>query len=110
MVLVLALVLAFSGLTYAHSPSEITVDYNQQTKVVSVKITHPVGDVSSHYVDDVKVYLNGEQVVTQKIGEQIESSYQMVKYQMPAAKSGSNLKVEAMCNIAGMMEKEITIE
>jgi len=37
--------------TNAHRPGSVTLDYNIDTKVLSVTITHSVSNSAKHYVD-----------------------------------------------------------
>ena len=44
---------------YANAPSSMTVSYNLETQDLLVTITHPVNDLTTHYIKEVKIEKNG---------------------------------------------------
>ena len=48
---------------HAHQPSGIDLDYNPVTKMLTATITHPVEDGKKHYIAEVDIAVNGENVI-----------------------------------------------
>jgi hypothetical protein len=47
----------------ATPPADIVVNYDKTTNQLSVTITHPVPDPTSHYIRNVKININGRVVI-----------------------------------------------
>ena len=46
----------------AHAPSDMSISYNELSKMLNVTITHQVPNPQAHYVKEVRVTLNGNVV------------------------------------------------
>ena len=61
LVLILVVTLCFFDIpAMAHAPSNITIAYNPDMHKLSVTVTHPVDDPTTHYIRGVQVKINGE--------------------------------------------------
>jgi riboflavin synthase alpha subunit len=110
--LLLSVVAVFSicRFAYAHSPADVDLEYDPVTKTVTVVITHSVTDGKAHYVEQVDVAVNGEKVISQKIGFQDDKNTQTVSYMLPDVGPGDSIAVEASCNIRGSKTKLLEVE
>jgi len=84
----------------AHRPGSVILDYNIDTKVLSVTITHSVSNPAKHYVDKIKIALNGELIKTFEYTSQPDNSTFTYQYSIEA-KDGDELKVKADCSYFG---------
>lgn len=93
----------------AHSPKGVDLDYDTETGVLSVEITHSVNNPSKHYVNKVTVELNGKKIIEQTFRSQLDEEKQQVLYKIVDAKEGDKLSVTARCNISGKKKGELEI-
>jgi len=84
----------------AHRPGSVTLDYDVDTKVLNVTISHSVSNPSKHYVDKVKIALNGELIKTFEYTSQPDDATFTYQYSIEATK-GDELKVKAECSYFG---------
>jgi len=59
---IILFLMAFIAIPYtvcANAPSSMTVSYNLETQDLRVTITHPVNDLTTHYIKEVKIEKNG---------------------------------------------------
>jgi desulfoferrodoxin (superoxide reductase-like protein) len=98
-----------AGVAQAHPPSNIKLQFNPQTHVLTVTALHNVGDVTKHYIKLIEVSLNGVPIISQKFSSQTNTTVQTVQYVILDAKPGSTISVKATCNIRGSLEKSIKV-
>lgn len=107
-ILVIGFIL-FSGVAFAHPPSTINATFDQDTKILTVQVLHnvpnPTGD---HYIQEIKVKLNGKDMILQYFLTQASSGVQNAQYLLIDAKSGDTIEVYALCNKFG--DKTITLK
>jgi desulfoferrodoxin (superoxide reductase-like protein) len=106
--LMIALVLLAVPLL-AHSPKSPKLEYDADTGILSVSITHSVNNASKHYVNKVVVELNGGKIIEQKFKSQTDEEEQHVEYTVIDAKVGDKISITAFCNISGKKKGELTI-
>ncbi len=107
LVMALFFVLALYTLSYAHPPSAIDISYNPVTRMLTAVITHNVSDPKSHYIKNVDIGLNGQEIIGHQISRQDNDITQTVSYRIPDVKPGDILSVEAYCSISGTLKREI---
>ncbi|MGM0568532.1 MAG: hypothetical protein ACQESB_04875 [Elusimicrobiota bacterium] len=98
-----------SGLQ-AHSPDEISLGFSQETGVLTVNVSHMVGNIETHYVEKVTVYLNKNRVVEQQFMTQKDKEGQKAIYYIPGVKPEDTLRIETECSFSGSETKEISIK
>ena len=106
--IIIALVLCAVPLV-AHSPKSVDVEFDSETRILNVAVTHSVSNASKHYVNKVIVELNGKKVIEQKFSSQTNEEEQHVLYSIHDAKEGDKIKVTAYCNISGKKNTELTV-
>jgi desulfoferrodoxin (superoxide reductase-like protein) len=106
----LAAILLISQAAYAHPPSEIQLSYDKYSKTVKIKIDHPVTNTRTHFISEVKMFLNGEQVLDHKFKMQENEASHFLSYAIPDAENGDIVRVEAYCNSFGKKFGEVKIE
>ena len=94
----------------AHPPGEVTAQFDLESNILSVEVTHNVGGgSSSHYIGEVIISLNGKGVIVQKTTRQI-SDTQTFLYFMPAVEAGDEIGIVAVCNVGGQGNIQIIAE
>lgn len=93
----------------AHSPKSLELDYDFETSVLNISVTHSVNDASKHYVYKVVVELNGKKIIEQKFRSQTDEEEQQMVYSIIDAKEGDKINVTAYCNISGKKKGELVI-
>ena len=109
LVVISAMALCFAGAAVAHPPKDIKLAFDQESKVLSVNVIHNVQAPTNHYIKEVKVSLDGKQIISQKMSSQTDKHSQVIRYVVFDAKPGSILKVEADCSRFGDKKKELKV-
>lgn len=94
----------------AHPPGEIEMNFNMENKMLEVTIPHGSEDSTSHFIDEVKVYLNGNEHIEQAFIVQTNNDELYLHYMIPGAEAGDSIRLTAECNRFGNSEMEITVE
>ncbi|HHS13514.1 MAG TPA: hypothetical protein ENN03_07060 [bacterium] len=94
----------------AHAPSELKGSFNAETRVLNVTFSHAVSDANSHYITEIKIFLNGKQIIEQKLLSQENGEGGELVYRIPDAEPGDKLRINARCNKIGAKTLNITIE
>jgi len=92
-----------------HAPSDMELEYDYGSQVLSVTITHTTPAPSSHYVETVDVYRNDILVLEEHYDSQPDPRTFTYEYEVTAV-DGDILRVHAECSIQGSIEDEITVE
>jgi hypothetical protein len=95
---------------YAHAPQGLELMFDPETKQLHVSFTHKVNDMDRHFIDEVKVEYNGEEIIEQKPSLQENKDGGTFIYKIPEAKVGDKIKVMMNCNKIGKRSEEIEIE
>lgn len=89
-----------AGTVEAHSPSEVSIDYDMEEDELTVDITHSVEDPQDHYIENVVVEVDEETEIDEDYDEQPDDTSFQYTYDL-AAESGSTIEVTAYCNQEG---------
>lgn len=95
---------------FAHGPSKIKLSLDAETHVLNVEILHKVRNGEGHFIEWVKVFLNGEEIILQTIGLQPAKEGVKVLYKIPELKDGDEIKVTAKCNKIGKKSAKLTFK
>jgi hypothetical protein len=99
-----------SSLLLAHPASNVELEFNQETSILTVNFEHKVKDAGKHFIFEIIVYLNKEEIIEQKIEKQDSADSGIVLYKIIDAKPGDKIKVRTNCNKTGKKSAEIVIE
>ncbi len=102
--------LVLPGIACAHPPKDIGISYEPETKILTALIIHDTSNPQGHYIKEVDIGLNDQEIIQQMISRQDNNNSQRVSYFIPDAKPGDRLSVEGYCSISGKLEKEITVK
>ena len=92
----------------AHNPTDIQVSYDPGTEKLSVTVTHPVDDPTTHFVNKVQVRQNGRTISDPDYKSQPEKTTFTYTYDVKAA-PGDTIWVLTTCNRGGSLEKKYDI-
>ena len=92
----------------AHSPTNMTLEYNWDTQVLSVAISHTVADPNNHFIENITIYKNDVKVDSMAYTSQGSTSAASDSFNV-AAVDGDVLRVWANCSVSGFIQDTITI-
>lgn len=95
---------------FAHPASKVDLTFNNETSELKAIFNHKVRDTDDHYIYEVTVYLNDEEIIIQKLKSQESTDSGMLIYKITDAKSGDVIKVVTECNKSGKKSAKITLE
>ena len=95
------MLLLISTVVMAHSPQKLELNFNMETHILNVEFTHNVGgENTNHYIDKITIMVNGNEVITQIPGQQLEN-IEIFSYYMPGLSNGDEVEVMANCSFSG---------
>ena len=109
-IVVLMLIIApLTGIqVFAHPPQNMVLDFNIDTMILNVTITHQVSNPNDHYIYKVEVKKNDVLTLTENYDSQPSTLTFTFSYSIDV-QGGDVLKATAYCSIAGSIAREITI-
>lgn len=107
---VLFLIMSFSHRSFAHSPQGIELVFDSETSTLKVSVEHRVSKKAYHFVDNVSVELNDEEIITQKFSIQGSEDTQTACYVIPELQPGDRLDITASCNVSGKKTETLVVE
>ncbi|WP_321507097.1 hypothetical protein [uncultured Methanoregula sp.] len=84
----------------ATPPSAVILSYNEQASELSVTISHPVADPTTHYIREVVITVNGKTIKDTPYTSQPSADTFTYTYPLQT-KPGDDIEVTANCNLAG---------
>ncbi len=102
-------VLLLTAALFAHGPDKITLTWTSGENLLTVDVEHGVSNTESHYIDDIKIELNGEEIIVQKWDKQETAEGQTAVYKITQAKPGDKIEVTADCSKIGKMSQTLEI-
>lgn len=100
---------------YAHSPTDVKIDYDPSSGIVNVNVIHdlktsPVQDPKKHYVKSIILKINGKTVKTNTFTMQESIIGQSTVFNEINAEKGNKITVEAVCNMIGSKSSTIVVK
>ena len=92
----------------AHSPSNISLNYNHENQKLETTITHQVSNPESHYIYNIIIKKNDETYNTYNYTNQTTSSSFTYIYEINLTE-GDIIEVTALCNQGGSIKKQLSI-
>ena len=74
------------AILYGHAPSDVILAFDKDTHILEVKFNHNVRDITQHYVNEVKVLLNGKEIIVQTLNRQDSIQGGLLVYKIIDAK------------------------
>jgi desulfoferrodoxin (superoxide reductase-like protein) len=103
------LLLLMGSIAMAHPPSEVVAEFDLESNVLSVEVTHTVGGDPIHFIEKITVSHNGKEIIVQQISKQLGDS-QTFLYFIPEVEEGDKIEIVAVCNIFGDKSFKFTVE
>jgi hypothetical protein len=92
----------------AHSPSDLSLAYNQTGGELTVTITHEVADPATHYIKEVQISIDGKTVRTILYARQPFATTFSYTYPLQV-QAGSSIDVNAPCVLGGSIRRTLFI-
>jgi hypothetical protein len=92
----------------AHPPSDLNLTYDKSSGNLSATFTHQVADPTTHFVKNVKVTVDGKEVLNENYTSQPTADVFTYVYPINASPN-SVIDVIGHCNILGSKENSITV-
>jgi hypothetical protein len=109
-ILIIVIVMLSFTLLKAHPASDVTVTFDKETSLLTVEFVHKVNDADKHFIFEVTVYLNKDEIITQSIEKQDTLDGGSLVYKIVDAKAGDKIKVKTNCNKSGKKSGELELE
>lgn len=104
-------VLLTTGSAFPHPPSQIIASFDPETHLLEIRIPHGVPEAKGdHYIAEVRVSRNGEEIIVQYLGSQFSPQEQKVQYLVIDAARGDTLTIYARCNKFGEKTVDLVLE
>jgi len=106
---VFLLLFLIGSIAMAHPPREVVAEFDLESNILSVEVTHNVGGDPGHFIEKLTVSHNGKEIIVQQISKQLGDS-QTFLYFIPEVEEGDEIEIEAVCNIFGDKSFKFTVE
>ena len=94
----------------AHSPSDIKVQFLSEENLLKLEIIHSVSNAQKHFVKEINIKLNDEDIIWQKLNQQNDKNSLQLQYYIIDASIGDKLTISADCNKFGKETIEYKIK
>ena len=108
-IIVVAILMFFTALLFSHPASSIKAEFDLETATLTVKFSHSVGNTQKHYIEEVIVYLNNDEVIRQALTTQQTEHGGNLIYIIPDAKENDTIKIKTTCNKFGSKKTKLTV-
>jgi len=103
----LILLLLVSGVS-ANPPSDLNLTYNQTSGNLSATFTHQVADPATHYLKNVRIWVDGNETINEDYTSQPTSDVFSYVYPLNV-NEGTMIEVSGECNIFGSIKESLII-
>ncbi len=109
-VLMLSLFIFVGLVLSAHPASGVDLSFDKETSLLTVDFQHKVSDADKHFIFEVTVYLNNDEIITQKIEKQESTDGGSLVFKIIDAVPGDTIQVKTNCNKSGKKSGELVLE
>ena len=92
----------------AHTPAQITLEYDFDLQELTVTVSHSVSDTNTHYIYEIVVEKNSALFTTESYTSQSTTSGMSDTISVPAV-DGDVLSATAKCSISGQISGQVTV-
>ena len=93
----------------AHAPSDMTLEYDIDSQILTVTLVHSVSNPQSHYVYRIEIEKNGVVYTSEEfVGQPTDSEF-IYTFSVPAT-DRDVLKLTAECNLGGSIQATLEVE
>lgn len=93
----------------AHPPQDMILEYDIDTNNLEVEITHNTPSPTLHHINNIEIYKNDVLEISEEYDSQPTTDVFIKNFDI-VADIGDELKVVAICNIQGSIERTIVVE
>jgi len=91
-----------------HTPGPMTLDYDTETQVLTVSVTHVTENVNTHYIYQIVIEKNSVVNITRGYTNQSSASGVIDTFNISAS-AGDILRATAKCIVSGQASGQITV-
>ncbi len=91
-----------------HAPGPVTLEYDTETEVLTVTVTHVTENVNTHYVYQIVIEKNSIQYTTRSYTNQSSASGVSDTFNISAS-AGDILRATAKCSVSGQGSGQLTV-
>lgn len=102
-------ILLASSVASANPPNKIDASYDEAKHELGVQVEHSSSNRKKHFIKEVIIYRNGEEVRRLSFDFQTSLRNQTMPPIKIDAKAGDELKIVAICNKSGRGEKSVIV-
>ncbi|MBN2790007.1 MAG: hypothetical protein JXR69_07445 [Candidatus Delongbacteria bacterium] len=109
-IFILMIITGFLMVISAHSASKVEAKYNFENKLLTVNFTHSVKDNTKHFIEEVKIDLNGKEIISQMLSSQDDNVKGELLFKINDTKLGDVINISAKCNKGGTRKFELVLK
>ncbi len=108
-IILTVMAVVFTSALFAHPATEIKAKFALPAKNLVLTYLHTVKDNAQHFISEVKIELNGKNIITQNLSMQDNKISGDLMFKIPEAKEGDKITIKTKCNKIGNKEYTLTI-
>ncbi len=113
-VIITLIFVLIASFIFAHAPSEITLNYDANTKMLSINVVHmikstQIPDPMKHFIKEITVTVNGKDVIVENIAFQQSDNGEKASLLLNV-NANDKVSVKAVCSVSGIKISEIIIK
>ncbi|MCB4792278.1 MAG: hypothetical protein LHV68_10390 [Elusimicrobia bacterium] len=93
----------------AHPAKDTTLSFDNKTKMLSVSVLHDSRDRKKHFIEEIRVSVNGKELVKQNFQSQTSNASQDASYVLIDVKPGDEVAVKSECNLGGSLVTKMRV-
>lgn len=98
-----------AGAAFSHPPGKVELKYEEETHILHVTFEHKVRDAKQHFIYRVRVRVNKEDMIEQKLEIQDDTNGGSLIYKITGAKAGDKIDVRLDCVKGGSKTGKLVI-
>lgn len=106
---VILFITAAAGPALAHPPKNVNMAWDSGTETLTVSAEHNVNAPDKHYILTLTVFEGNKQLLLKQYDRQGTAGGFSDSVILKGLRSGSQVRVQLVCNIMGSIENDITI-
>jgi hypothetical protein len=95
---------------FADPAKKVNLTYSPDSKTLRIEAIHPVANVSGHFIDVIKILVDGKEVKVIKPTKQSSLKAETLEVEVGSLKKGSKIEVKTHCNQFGDKSGKLTVK
>lgn len=109
-VLVISLFAFLPALLFADAAKKVVVTYDKASSKVKMVALHKVKDVTTHYIDQIIIEVDGKEVKVISPKKQSSKENETLEVVIPNVKAGSEINIKTRCNEFGKKSGSVVVK